>query len=44
MILLFTPLCTYELPTKDIYLFHIVSEELKNKSRFKTSLRAKEKA
>lgn len=43
MIMLFTPLHTYEFPTKDIYLFHIVSEELKNKSRFKTSLRAKEK-
>lgn len=43
MIMLFTPLHTYEFPTKDVYLFHIVSEELRNKSRFKTSLRAKEK-
>lgn len=42
MILLFTPLRTYEFPTKNIYLFHIVSEELRNKSRFKTSLKAKE--
>lgn len=43
MITLFTPLHTYEFPIKDIYLFHIVSEELKNKSRFKTSLREKKK-